>query len=129
MFVLVLGFTLFAGCPGPVTLEPGAPCRSESTAGCEANTRRLLQCVNKAYVVVSDCRGPGGCAEADGAVTCDTSGNTAGDRCPPSSEGKLRCDPDAGVQILRCVDGGLTSVFVCPRLTVCGVTDAGLSCY
>jgi hypothetical protein len=89
----------------------------------------MLQCQAGLYAVYADCRGTTGCVVSNESASCDTSGNTVGDRCPPTSEGKVRCDPDAGAHILRCVDGGLTSVFTCPANTACGLTDAGLSCY
>jgi hypothetical protein len=89
----------------------------------------LLQCRTNTWAVFSDCHGVGGCAVEADVVRCDTSGNTVTDRCPPSSEGKVRCDPDAGANVLRCVDGGLVVEFPCPSGTSCAVLDAGLSCY
>ncbi len=59
---------------------------------------------------------------------CDTSGNSVGDRCAPTSEGKVRCDPDGGLNILRCVEGSLAVIFECQAPTNCGINDAGLTC-
>ncbi len=109
--------------------HPGQACTVENTATCDPTNGQFLVCTNAAYVVLADCHGPEGCTTTNETASCDTSGNGLGDRCPPSSEGKVRCDPDGGHLILRCVDGGLSSVFECPTGSTCGVADAGLSCY
>jgi hypothetical protein len=120
---------LLTACPGPTAPAPGGACSTEGTASCEAANAQLLQCRANVWASYSDCRGGGGCAVEADVVRCDTSGNTVGDRCPPTSEGKVRCDPDAGANILRCVDGGLVVEFPCPTGKACAVLDAGLSCY
>lgn len=116
----------------PVSPVEGLKCSVVGTVACEESSSRILTCSDAgSFEVVSDCHGPKGCvlSVADNTVSCDTSGNTVNDRCGPTSEGKVRCDPDGGHLILRCVDGGLRSIFECPDQTLCGVTDAGLSCY
>jgi hypothetical protein len=107
----------------------GGPCRRSGGAACDEATAQLLECDGSTWRIYSDCKGSRGCATDGGEVTCDTSGNTAGDRCPPTSEGKVRCEPDGGANILRCLDGGLSVIFTCPTGTICGfVPDAGLTC-
>ncbi len=113
--------------PPPVTV--GSTCRTEEAAACDSAGPRMLVCRSASYVMYSDCRGPGGCRLEGDTVSCDTSGNSAGDTCPPQSEGKVRCDPDGGHDILRCVDGGLTAIYTCPTGTLCVFKpDAGLTC-
>lgn len=107
----------------------GQPCRGVDTGACDPATSQLLQCDGQQAFVVSDCKGPLGCQSADGAVTCDTSGNSVGDRCAPTSEGKVRCEPKEGRSILRCVDAGLEVTFECPLGSRCEVRDGSLSCF
>lgn len=126
---LHLALVLATACSAPVPPAPGGPCKGEDTATCEAATARMLLCKNSAFEIYSDCKGANGCKVDDQTATCDTSGNTVGDRCPPTSEGKVRCDPDGGAAILRCVDGGLANVYTCPAGTICGINDAGLTCF
>lgn len=116
------------GCPAGSALTAGAPCASENVGRCDAEAPRLLQCIAGEYRVYADCKGPNGCQLETDTAECDTSGNSLGDRCAPSSEGKVRCDPDGGIDILRCVDGGLVLEFPCPSGRICGFNDAGLTC-
>ncbi|GMU59082.1 MAG: hypothetical protein IT380_10495 [Myxococcales bacterium] len=127
---LLLAAALAAAACSPATPPAaGGPCRTAGGAACDADTSQMLQCDGTSYLVFSDCKGPGGCRVEGETVNCDTTGNTAGDRCAPTSEGKVRCEPNGGDDILRCLDGGLTSVFTCPTGTICGlVPDAGLTC-
>lgn len=128
--VFALGLAaLWLSCNGPSGPVEGAPCKTEGGATCDSSTQRLLACTASVFQVYSDCRGPMGCTIASESASCDTSGNTVGDRCAPTSEGKVRCDPDAGAHILRCIDGGLTNIFTCKSGTTCAIGDAGLSCY
>lgn len=128
-WTFLLATALAVACSPASPPVAGGPCRAAGGAACDAVSAQLLQCDGAAYQVFSDCKGPGGCTVQGETVNCDTSGNTAGDRCPPTSEGKVRCEPDGGTDILRCVDGGLTVIFECPTGTICGVVpDAGLTC-
>jgi hypothetical protein len=90
---------------------------------------RLLQCTESTWVTYADCHGPRGCSIRTDTADCDTSGNSVGDHCAPDSEGKVRCDPDGGLNILRCVDGGLNVIFTCSPPSQCGVNDGGLTCF
>lgn len=108
----------------------GGKCPEENVGVCETSTR-LLQCVNLAWVIASDCKGPEGCRVDGSSVKCDTSGNSLGDHC--QNPGRVRCEPDAGLQILRCNDAGVfISEFRCPTnmgvQTHCVAGDGGLTC-
>lgn len=116
------------GCPAGEGLTAGAPCASENVGRCDSDAPRLLQCIAGEYRVYADCKGAKGCRLENDTAECDTSGNSLGDRCAPTSEGKVRCEPDAGLDILRCVDGGLVLEFSCPAGRICGFSDAGLTC-
>ncbi|MFZ5443995.1 MAG: hypothetical protein ACOZQL_28585 [Myxococcota bacterium] len=128
LFLVTTCLLVFA-CPGPTAIEAGAPCTAETVGRCDPTAPRLLQCSGGAWVVYADCKGPRGCTLSDETADCDTSGNSVGDRCAPTSEGKARCDPDGGLNILQCLDGGLDLVWTCTTPTICGVGDAGqLTC-
>lgn len=107
----------------------GEKCPEENVGVCESPTR-LLQCVSLQWAVASDCKGADGCRRDGTSVKCDTSGNSLGDRC--QNIGRVRCEPDAGLRILRCSDAGvLVTEFVCPfnqEQTRCVVGDGGLTC-
>ncbi len=123
-------FLLFLlGCPPPPDPTEGTKCTAENIGRCDAEGSRLLQCTNGVFRVYADCKGPSGCSVTSDTADCDTSGNTLGDRCAPTSEGKVRCDPaGGGINILRCIDGGLEVIFECPSPSTCGLSDAGLTC-
>ncbi len=116
------------GCPAPVEPTAGAPCTAETIGRCDSEAPRLLQCTSGTFQIYADCKGPRGCAVTSDTADCDTSGNSVGDRCAPTSEGKLRCDPDGGLRALRCVDGGLGVLFTCVAPMFCGLFDGGLTC-
>jgi hypothetical protein len=117
-------------CPAAPEADVGVPCNDDGTATCDPTATRMLQCTHSLWVLYSDCRGPDACQQTGSTITCDTTGNTVGDTCPPTSEGKVRCDPDGGVNFLRCIDGGLEIIDHCPTGTLCGFRpDAGLSCW
>jgi hypothetical protein len=129
---LPLLVTLVALACGPTTNTPpkaGESCREENVGACESATR-LLTCRSMTWQVFSDCKGPDGCRRVGDTVDCDTRGNGVGDAC--SVAGRVRCDPDGGLQILRCsATNVLTVEFSCPAnpvQTVCALSDAGLTC-
>lgn len=124
----VLLLLLVLGCPAPPTPTEGAPCTAESIGRCDTEAPRLLQCSGGVFRVYADCKGPRGCSVTADTADCDTSGNSVGDRCAPTSDGKVRCDPDGGLNILRCTDGGLEVIFECAPPSSCGINDAGLTC-
>ncbi|MCA2978070.1 MAG: hypothetical protein INH41_28130 [Myxococcaceae bacterium] len=124
--------TAALGCGMPMSAPPraSAPCSQENVGECESQTR-LLVCRGRAWQVLSDCKGPRGCSKSGDTVDCDTSLNGLGDRC--ASPGRVRCDPDGGLQILRCLSDGLLGLELsCPRMsgvqTACVASDAGLTC-
>ncbi len=106
----------------------GTTCDGTDGDTCETGSDRLLQCVNLQWVTISDCHGPVGCTQNGDTTFCDTSGNTAGDICAPTSEGRVRCEPDGGAAILRCMDQVLTVIHTCDAPLRCGSEDGGLTC-
>lgn len=129
--LFALAALLVLACGQTMTGPPktGEPCREENVGVCESATR-LLTCRGMTWQVLSDCKGPEGCRRVGDTVDCDTRGNGVGDAC--STPGRVRCDPDGGLQILRCSPGGVLAVeFSCPAnptQTVCALSDAGLTC-
>ena len=121
LMVSVLGFAVLVACAA----SPGTTCTVPDNPACQVDASTLLKCFDGGYVVVSDCHGPGGCSTDGGTVTCDTTGNSAGDRCAPQSEGKVRCDPDAGANILQCAGGVLNVLQTCPASTSCVIISDG----
>lgn len=119
---------LFVACSPPQTLAVGGECFGDNIGRCDPNAPRLLECVNEQWTVYSDCLGDNGCTMTNETATCDTSGNSFGSRCAPMSEGKVRCEPDGGAHILRCVNGTLDSIHECEAPTRCGINDGGLTC-
>ena len=117
---------LALGCPAPIPPVVGAKCSDENIGRCDAEARQLLQCTSATWRIYADCHGANGCKVAADTAVCDTSGNSVGDRCALTSEGKVRCDPDGGLRILRCVDGGLEVIFECRPPDICGINDAGM---
>lgn len=120
---------LACGTPTETTPKLGAPCTDENVGACESPTR-LLACRSRVWSLVSDCKGADGCRRVGDTVDCDTRGNGVGDSC--SNPGRVRCDPDGGLQILRCSPAGVLAVeFSCPATptqTSCVLSDAGLTC-
>lgn len=128
LVLVLLPLALFAACPPPPPPTLGAMCNTETIGRCDVTAPRLLQCTNGSFVLYADCKGPNGCAVSEETADCDTTGNSVGDHCAPTSEGKVRCDPDGGLNILRCVSGTLDVIFTCMPPSICGMSDAGLTC-
>lgn len=120
LLALPLAFLAVWACtPPPTEYVEGGLCRDEGTGACHQSQPTALLCSSGTFSVFSDCKGLNGCQVDGGSLSCDTSGNSVGDRCAPTSEGKVRCDPDGGVNILRC-DGGVLGIeFVCPGAMRC----------
>jgi hypothetical protein len=65
------------------------------------------------------CKGPNGCKREGDLVKCDMTGNSEGDNCASSAEGKGLCTSDnAGV--LQCRDGKLVKTNTCRSCSVSG---------
>lgn len=118
---------LLAACP-PSQGEEGGRCALAGTAACEASSHRALVCGDAlVWTAYSDCKGSGGCqVDADGTLSCDTTLNSVGDRCAPTSEGKARCEPVDRTSVLRCDGGVLQVAQPCPG--GCEPADGGLLC-
>ncbi|HEV8246368.1 MAG TPA: hypothetical protein VGP93_11395 [Polyangiaceae bacterium] len=67
---------------------PGSSC-DKGDARCVDDKRELV-CENEKYIEVP-CRGRAGCAQQGEAVSCDISGNRAGDRCSSDEQGTAVC--------------------------------------
>jgi hypothetical protein len=80
------------------------------------DTTTALECRGGAWVALA-CRGSGGCAEADGNIQCDMTGNLAGDACASTAEGKGLCSAD-GKATLECRSGALVATNACSSCTV-----------
>lgn len=66
---------------------------------CENGTRACVDAQNGLYCAAGayqadTCRGPRGCAEDKGIVTCDITGNNDGDACPAALDGFSVCRAD-----------------------------------
>jgi hypothetical protein len=128
--LLILAAVAVAACSAAPVPDVGVACNDDGKAVCDPTATRMLQCTHGVWLLYSDCRGPDACAQTGATISCDTSGNSVGDSCPPTSEGKVRCDPDGGINFLRCIDGGLVIIDTCPQPLKCGFRpDAGLSCW
>ncbi len=125
-----LGLLLLLACSAPPTVVTvGSACRYDADLTCETGSPRLLECRAQKWALSADCRGPGGCVSDAMQTVCDTSGDTVGDHCSASSEGKARCDPVAPFRIIRCARGVFEVAIECPQQTRCGLDpDAGLVC-
>ena len=66
--------------------------------------------------------------QRDSALTLPTNGSISMNLDGCLTETKVRCDPDGGLNILRCVEGSLAVIFECEAPTSCGINDAGLTC-
>jgi hypothetical protein len=124
---LAVALAFVACSPPPPRYVEGGHCQGEGTGACHEAEPLALICTNGTWAAFSECRGANGCVVDGGELSCDTSGNSVGDHCAPTSEGKVRCDPDGGLNILRCVSGVLGVEFVCPPPTLCIFdTDGGV---
>lgn len=86
-------------------------CKPKEGDSCEegaiacVDEHNKLSCEDGKFVA-SPCRGENGCQVEDGLLTCDISGNAAGDPCSKADEGHAACAPD-GTHALRCHEGRL----------------------
>jgi hypothetical protein len=89
------------------TLKAGDSCTMERALKCSSATQ-VLECRSGILRAVP-CLGPNGCLEdtGRGLVTCDQTGNRAGDACLAATEGSAKCD-DART-FLKCTSGSFAS--------------------
>ncbi len=97
---------------------PGTSC-SGHAKGCETPTSRLA-CSGGVYTLET-CKGPAGCAEANGATTCDSTRADVGDPCVAENTGA--CSVDGKAKLL-CQNGKLAFVTRCAG-EGCVVDDRG----
>jgi hypothetical protein len=102
------------------TLKAGDPC-PEGKATCSDTTTALF-CQDGRFAAVQ-CGGEEGCTQEAGLVSCDYSGNQAGDACIAALEGQGDCGED-GLSIVTCTSGRFT---VYPCRGPAGCTKDGTS--
>lgn len=116
------------GALAPPPAEVGGLCGTIGAEQCEAGGDRLLVCVQSAWALKLECRGPMRCQMSGPTASCDSSGNTKGDRCESSEEGKERCDPANASVILRCRSGVLVGSLQCPVTSRCQAISGTTTC-
>lgn len=94
-----------------------------ATAACE-DPHHALECRNGVWAKL-DCLGIGGCQNISRNITCDYSGNAAGDQCPLTQNGTGVCSPD-GRYTLECRDGIIQVTNTCPKS--CTVESGLIQC-
>jgi hypothetical protein len=122
----LVGFAV-ACVPAASTVTLGGACSPEGSGACDPSAPRLFECAQGQWSLLADCLGAAGCSLDGGEVACDTSGNSVGAHCPPASEGKLRCDPDAG-QVLQCSTGIYAAYATCRGPQGCLTGTDTISC-
>jgi hypothetical protein len=111
--VVVLAALATASCFG--TPEAGDPCGK--TGFLCADEAYALECRSEVWVKLP-CRGANGCKRTDEQIiSCDMSGNVAGDPCASSAEGRGMCTT-AGTATLECRDGVLVETNTCVSCSV-----------
>lgn len=98
--------------------SPKAGDKCSTTGFLCADPTTALECKVGAWVALP-CRGTNGCKRATDVVTCDMSGNNAGDLCASTAEGKGLCTKD-GTGTLECRDGALVKTNTCRTCSVSG---------
>lgn len=115
---MLVGGVFLVGCAG---VQEGENCKSERFACADVDA--ALECRDGQWVRIP-CRGPSGCEEADGAVSCDLSANQEGDRCPLSAYGQGRC-ADSGLALWECRQGEMIKTRDC---SACEAAEGQLIC-
>src|SRR5580704_9864610 len=84
--VVAVVISIFSAACG--SAKAGASC-SQSGFLCQ-DPQNALECRVGTWLDLP-CRGPAGCTVASGTVSCDMSGDQAGDACASTAEGKGLC--------------------------------------
>jgi hypothetical protein len=90
--VLLTGLILGGCCKK----KPGDSCTGADPSCLDESN--LLAC-EKGTFISTPCKGPNGCKVEDNLLTCDISGNTAGDPCATADEGDAACSVDKKSQV------------------------------
>ncbi len=101
--------------------KAGDKCEESGLRVC-VDGKTSLYCAKGAWQA-DTCRGPKGCVEAGKIVTCDVTGNAAGDVCPAALEGFQSCAAD-GKSRVEC-KGGKYVMEVCKGKDGCTLVQAG----
>jgi len=115
LFPVALLFGALAACKP----KPGDSCTEDSTS-CSSPTSHLV-CAGGKYGLET-CKGPKGCAEADGKAACDSSRGDLGDPCVNINA--LVCATDVKAQY-KCESGKLAFVTRCGGVENCTSNDKG----
>jgi hypothetical protein len=94
----LLAGLLVAGC---CKKKPGDSCTGADPSCLDESN--LLVC-EKGTFISTPCKGPNGCKVENNLLTCDISGNAAGEPCGSSDEGDSACGVDGKSQV-TCKDG------------------------
>jgi hypothetical protein len=113
LLLVLVALTTLAGCGGA---KEGESC--DRTGFLCADATAALECRAGKWLKLP-CRGTGGCQRSGEVITCDMSGNSAGDACASSAEGKGLCS-STGTATLECREGALVQTNTCRTCTVSG---------
>jgi len=114
IWAVALCLSLFTACkPGP-----GSSC-DKGEARCVDKHSQLV-CQNGSYIL-APCKGPRGCGITPAGVSCDISGNAAGDACSTDEEGASACI-DGKTKIV--CTGGKFAAYTCRGPKGC-ISEAG----
>jgi hypothetical protein len=115
LFVVASALFVLAACggtrAGDKCTTTGFLCQDSATA---------LECKVGAWVALP-CKGSNGCKRTTDLITCDMSGNEAGDLCASTAEAKGICTKD-GLGTLECRDGALVKTNTCRSCSISGDT-------
>ncbi len=117
LLIPVLASALWA-CGGP---QAGEACNQQGFL-C-ADSTAAIECKNAVWTAVP-CRGPAGCQNQNGQITCDLTGSQPGDLCASTAEGKGICAA-AGNALLECRSGAWAQSKTC---TSCATSNDEVKC-
>lgn len=95
--ILVAAALCLSACGGP---NAGDACTPNGAMAC-GDSDEGFECRGGSLKAIP-CKGPGGCVASSTRVSCDTSGNIAGDGCATSQEGTAFCSVANSKQMLTC---------------------------
>ena len=102
-------------------MQAGGSCSSFGTFACE-EPHTALECETGTWRAIA-CKGPSGCAEVDGQITCDPSLDVPGDPCSLAQDGESICASDGGA-VLQCRLGVWTRIRTCS----CSIQGSQITC-
>jgi len=105
-------------------------CKPSAGSSCDKGEARCLDAKRELICqagrfIESPCSGPGGCRQTEKGISCDFTGNQAGDRCSSDEEGAATCSTKDGM--LAC-HGGLYALVPCRGPHGCENADGRAFC-